>query len=293
MDTDQDDTRKPPALASPSKRSDFPAVSPHEVASRDLDDASASAHHPTSSAEKRRRAISEGGDDPSDSNKKIHKSLKTDKAKEVSEPFASIVHRSCSLESVTSDLSSASAATQQLSSASPSMSLLAKAPPTTPASETNAEPDANHEPLHANLPNAESIEQQFLAGAATPAPTRPAKRSKQDLTEDFSEWAVGDRYEMMRILGKGSYGEVAQAVDKYAGKPDAFVAIKRIQSPFDQEIDAIRMYREIHLLRLMRGHQSIIQLLDVVQPPTDDLDDFHDLYLVFECKFIKRLLQVF
>lgn len=104
------------------------------------------------------------------------------------------------------------------------------------------------------------------------------------LQEDFSDWAVGDRYEMVRLLGRGSYGEVAQALDLRAGKPDAFVAIKRIQSPFDQEVDSIRLYREIHILRQMRGHDCIIQLVDVVQPPTDDLDDFHDLYLVFECK---------
>jgi len=42
------------------------------------------------------------------------------------------------------------------------------------------------------------------------------------------------------------------------------------------------MGREIHILRRLRGHRCIINLLDVVQPPTDDLDDFHDLYLVFE-----------
>lgn len=110
-------------------------------------------------------------------------------------------------------------------------------------------------------------------------------RQSQHLPEDFSEWAVGDRYELVRMLGRGSYGEVAQAIDLSAGRKDAFVAIKRIQSPFDQEIDAIRLYREIHILRRMRGHDCIIQLLDIVQPPTDDLDDFHDLYMVFECTF--------
>ena len=86
-------------------------------------------------------------------------------------------------------------------------------------------------------------------------------------------------------MGRGSYGEVAQAIDLHSGRRDAFVAIKRIQSPFDQEIDAIRLYREIHILRRMRGHECIIQLLDIVQPPTDDIDDFHDLYMVFECTY--------
>jgi hypothetical protein len=120
-------------------------------------------------------------------------------------------------------------------------------------------------------------------GAAAAAGTGTA-RPPAPLSDDFSEWAVSERYKLLRILGRGSYGEVAQALDLQQGRPDAYVAIKRIQSPFDQEVDAVRLFREIHILRRLRGHECIIQLLDVIQPPTDDLDDFHDLYLVFECK---------
>ena len=123
-------------------------------------------------------------------------------------------------------------------------------------------------------------------GAATPHSNDGRKKSASNRfhTEDFSDWAVGDRYKLIRMLGRGSYGEVAQALDLDARKNDAYVAIKRIQSPFDKEVDSVRLYREINILRRIRGHPCIIQLLDVVQPPTDDLDDFHDLYLVFECK---------
>ena len=143
-------------------------------------------------------------------------------------------------------------------------------------------------------------------GDATPKPGGCSQSLPQD---DFSEWAVGDRYELIRILGRGSYGEVAQAIDRIKaatdGEENAYVAIKRIQSPFDQQVDAIRLYREIHILRRMnegcegvdtakhdksvdrqhKHHECIIRLLDVLEPPTDDLDDFHDLYLVFECTF--------
>lgn len=165
------------------------------------------------------------------------------------------------------------------------------APPSTPASNTSAiqmDPGlATPLPFREGLRNAYKLEQQQMLseGCATPAPKKPESSSGRvlQMSDDFSEWAVGDRYEMIRILGRGSYGEVAQAVDKYAGRPDAYVAIKRILSPFDQEVDAIRLYREIHILRRLKGHSCIINLLDVVQPPTDDLDDFHDLYLVFEC----------
>lgn len=173
------------------------------------------------------------------------------------------------------------------------------APPSTPASNASArrmEPDlATPLPFCESVRNADRLEQQQLLseGAVTPAPKHGGRSAGRTLpmSEDFSEWAVGDRYEMIRILGRGSYGEVAQAVDKYAGHPDAYVAIKRILSPFDQEIDAIRLYREIHILRRLKGHNCIINLLDVVQPPTNDLDDFHDLYLVFECTLQFPLLK--
>jgi serine/threonine protein kinase len=137
--------------------------------------------------------------------------------------------------------------------------------------------------------NATALEQQQRqwlgqADVATPVPTRSTRALAQHKDEnDFSEWAVGERYQVLRMLGRGSYGQVAQAKDILTGK---FVAIKRITSAFEQEVDAIRLYREMHILRRLRGHECIIGLLNVVQPPTDDINDFHDLYLVFECKYI-------
>ncbi|CAJ1953041.1 unnamed protein product [Cylindrotheca closterium] len=167
---------------------------------------------------------------------------------------------------------------------------LPPAPPSTPASDNHAR--AMHmfatSPLpYQALKNADQLERQQLLqdGVATPAPNKPAQPPKAKLTsliDDFSDWAVGTRYKLQRMLGRGSYGEVAQAIDLKQNRADAFVAIKRIQSPFEQEIDSVRLFREIHLLRRLRDHECVIQLLDVVQPPTDDLADFHDLYLVFE-----------
>ena len=141
-------------------------------------------------------------------------------------------------------------------------------------------------------------------GSADATATPKALRPSAPLPEDFSKWFVGERYELVRILGRGSYGEVAQAIDRRKTKANngdvAYVAIKRIQSPFEQQLDAIRLYREIHILRrikeggegttntssvqsqVRRHHDCIIQLVDVVQPAA--LNDFHELYLVFECK---------
>lgn len=212
------------------------------------------------------------------------------------------VRRTSSTTSVSSELSSTSAASTSRynDNTSPVPGFFPRAPPSTPASFTSVFSfDGAATPLHmqSSVRNATQLEhQQLLAeGAATPAPTKPAAANSSKggaLPEDFSDWAVGDRYELIRILGRGSYGEVAQAVDRDAGRPDAYVAIKRIQSPFEQQVDAVRLYREVHILRRMRGHECIIQLLDVVQPPSEDLDDFNDLYLVFECKFLVAVFIV-
>ena len=122
------------------------------------------------------------------------------------------------------------------------------------------------------------------ATAAAAAATASAPFHKDE--NDFSDWSVGKRYQLLRMLGRGSYGLVAQARDTSTGN---FVAIKRITSAFEQEVDAIRLYREMHILRRLRGHECIIGLLNIVQPPTDDIKDFHELYLVFECTYIHVL----
>jgi hypothetical protein len=99
--------------------------------------------------------------------------------------------------------------------------------------------------------------------------------------DDFTKWEVGERYQMTRILGRGSFGEVAQARDLYSC--GEFVAIKRIPAAFEKEEDSLRIFREMSLLRKLRGHQCIIHLKDVVQPKS--FHDFKDLYLGTACSF--------
>jgi hypothetical protein len=213
-------------------------------------------------------------------------------------PVPTVARQRSVSSSSPSDLSFSSRRDGSMSPVTPYISEVPPAPPSTPASDFKSTLSASRlEGMSTPLPyatavrNAAQLErQQMLSdGAVTPAPTKQASnrtapetsRSNQ-LVDDFTDWVVGDRYKLVRMLGRGSYGEVAQAFDLQNGNTS--VAIKRIQSPFDQEVDAVRLFREIHILRRLKGHDCVIDLLDVVQPPTNELDDFLDLYLVFECK---------
>ena len=77
----------------------------------------------------------------------------------------------------------------------------------------------------------------------------------------FSKWQLGDNYTLVRNLGRGSYGEVAEAIANQ--RNGAKCAVKQMERIFDEKTDAKRAYREIHILRQL-SHTNIIGLLDVV-----------------------------
>jgi serine/threonine protein kinase len=77
---------------------------------------------------------------------------------------------------------------------------------------------------------------------------------------NFDSWEVGHRYQLHEKLGKGSYGEVAKATDQVSKR---IVAIKQMKYVFEHGTDAIRAYREIHILHHLK-HPSIVALLDVM-----------------------------
>lgn len=92
-----------------------------------------------------------------------------------------------------------------------------------------------------------------------------------DLTiEDMNP---GERYEFIRIRGKGSYGLVGEYLDKKTKKN---VAIKRMNTIVDI-IDAKRMLREIRILRHFK-HENIIKLKSIVTKP--NTTNFFDIYLI-------------
>lgn len=100
-------------------------------------------------------------------------------------------------------------------------------------------------------------------------------QSPKDI-EFFTEYGESNRYKILEIIGKGSYGVVCAAVDTQTGEK---VAIKKITNIFEHSSDAIRILREIKLLRLLR-HPDIVEIKRIMLPPSRR--EFKDIYVVFE-----------
>ncbi|XP_057963116.1 mitogen-activated protein kinase 19-like [Malania oleifera] len=101
------------------------------------------------------------------------------------------------------------------------------------------------------------------------------KKSLKEV-EFFTEYGDANRYKIIEVIGKGSYGVVCAAIDTHSGGK---VAIKKINNIFEHTSDALRILREIKLLRLLR-HPDIVEIKSIMLPPSKR--DFKDIYVVFE-----------
>ena len=95
--------------------------------------------------------------------------------------------------------------------------------------------------------------------AAGPSKAAPTKEGGF-----FEEYGV-NRYQLVEVIGKGSYGVVASAIDSATGE---MVAIKKIRDVFEHQSDAIRILREIKLVRLLK-HPNIVEIkVSLLSPPS-------------------------
>ncbi|KAJ0264071.1 Protein kinase domain-containing protein [Hirschfeldia incana] len=92
----------------------------------------------------------------------------------------------------------------------------------------------------------------------------------------FTEYGDANRYQILEVIGKGSYGVVCAAIDTHTGEK---VAIKKINDVFEHISDALRILREVKLLRLLR-HPDIVEIKSIMLPPSKR--EFRDIYVVFE-----------
>ncbi|XP_022137458.1 mitogen-activated protein kinase 9-like [Momordica charantia] len=95
-------------------------------------------------------------------------------------------------------------------------------------------------------------------------------------SEFFTEYGEASRYQIQEVIGKGSYGVVGSAIDTQTGER---VAIKKINDVFEHVSDAIRILREIKLLRMLH-HPNIVEIKHIMLPPSQR--EFKDIYIVFE-----------
>jgi len=84
-------------------------------------------------------------------------------------------------------------------------------------------------------------------------------------------------YMLRSVLGQGAYGVVCAADHSVTGER---VAIKRIRSVMNSPAMATRILRELKFLRLLREHENIIKIRDVLVPGEREL--FNDTFVVFE-----------
>ena len=104
---------------------------------------------------------------------------------------------------------------------------------------------------------------------------------------DFSDWKVGDKYDIIKEIGVGSYGSVVQAKRKDNGEK---VAIKRIGQIFEDLIDGKRILREIAILRRLRN-PYIVNIIEIIKP--ENYKSFNEIYVVLEYaqSDLKKLLK--
>lgn len=100
-------------------------------------------------------------------------------------------------------------------------------------------------------------------------------------------WDIGSEFEIVKLLGSGSYGSVCEATHKMSKTK---VAIKKVLNVFEDKVDCKRILREVHLLRRL-NHPNVVKLYEILEPKDPKL--FDSIYLVLEYaqSDIKKLVK--
>ncbi|KAI7839130.1 hypothetical protein COHA_007133 [Chlorella ohadii] len=84
------------------------------------------------------------------------------------------------------------------------------------------------------------------------------------LQDHSTQWQVGERYELLKVLGYGSYSAVVLALDRSTGEK---VALKRVGDVLQSPDQCKRVLREICILRRLR-HPNLIGIRDAFVRPS-------------------------
>ncbi len=95
-----------------------------------------------------------------------------------------------------------------------------------------------------------------------------------------TRFQIDKRYHILDPMGSGAYGVVVAAQDQLAEEEaNKFVAIKKIEKPFENTIFMQRTLRELKVLRLL-DHENVISIKTILKPPKKE--EFEDIYVVNE-----------
>lgn len=68
-------------------------------------------------------------------------------------------------------------------------------------------------------------------------------------------FAVDSRYELVKVLGKGTYGIVCSFNE--VGSEEKIIAVKKVQQIFKEPVLVKRALRELRLMSALRGHKNV------------------------------------
>ncbi|XP_035469946.2 cyclin-dependent kinase 12 isoform X2 [Scophthalmus maximus] len=108
----------------------------------------------------------------------------------------------------------------------------------------------------------------------------PRYGERKHTVSDWGKRCV-DKFDIIGIIGEGTYGQVYKAKDKDTGE---LVALKKVRLDNEKEGFPITAIREIKILRQLK-HRSVVNMKEIVTDKQDALDFKKDkgaFYLVFE-----------
>nr|XP_046270868.1 cyclin-dependent kinase 12 [Scatophagus argus]XP_046270869.1 cyclin-dependent kinase 12 [Scatophagus argus] len=156
--------------------------------------------------------------------------------------------------------------------------------------EIRSRPSLIDLPLPPTLPGGDSSPPQSPIRQAPSLP-QPALKKRPKICcprygerkHTHSDWGKRcvDKFDIIGIIGEGTYGQVYKAKDKDTGE---LVALKKVRLDNEKEGFPITAIREIKILRQLK-HRSVVNMKEIVTDKQDALDFKKDkgaFYLVFE-----------
>ncbi|XP_041856780.1 cyclin-dependent kinase 12 isoform X2 [Melanotaenia boesemani] len=156
--------------------------------------------------------------------------------------------------------------------------------------ELRSRPSLIDLPLPPTLPGVDSSPPQSPGRQPPPMPQTTLKKRPKiccprygERKHNLSDWGKRcvDKFDIIGIIGEGTYGQVYKAKDKDTGE---LVALKKVRLDNEKEGFPITAIREIKILRQLK-HRSVVNMKEIVTDKQDALDFKKDkgaFYLVFE-----------